>query len=60
MAFRGHHDADPLDPFVLVLQDKHISRYRTDMYFINYQIIFLVATCDLYISNYKILFNRCL
>ena len=23
MAFRGFHDADPLDPSVLVLQDKH-------------------------------------
>ena len=23
MAFRGLHDVDPLDPFVLVLQDKH-------------------------------------
>ena len=25
MTFRGLHDADPLDPFVLVLQDKHKS-----------------------------------
>ena len=25
MAFRGLHDADPLDPFVLVLQDRHRS-----------------------------------
>ena len=25
MAFRGPHDADPLDPSVLVLQDKHRS-----------------------------------
>ena len=25
MAFRGLHDADPLDPSVLVLQDKHRS-----------------------------------
>ena len=24
MAFKGLHDADPLDPFVLVLQDKHM------------------------------------
>ena len=25
MAFRGLHDADPLDPFVLLLQDRHMS-----------------------------------
>ena len=25
MVFRGLHDADPLDPFVLVLQDRHRS-----------------------------------
>ena len=25
MAFRGLHDADPLDPFVLLLQDRHRS-----------------------------------
>ena len=25
MAFRGIHDADPLDTFVLVLQDRHRS-----------------------------------
>ena len=25
MTFRGLHDADPLDPSVLVLQDKHRS-----------------------------------
>ena len=25
MTFRGLHDADPLDPFVLVLQDGHRS-----------------------------------
>ena len=25
MTFRGLHDADPLDPSVLVLQDKHKS-----------------------------------
>ena len=25
MAFRGLHDVDHLDPFVLVLQDRHIS-----------------------------------
>ena len=25
IAFRGLHDADPSDPFVLVLQDKHKS-----------------------------------
>ena len=25
MTFRGLHDADPLDPFVLVLPDKHRS-----------------------------------
>ena len=25
MAFRGLHDADPLDPYVLVLQDIHRS-----------------------------------
>ena len=25
MAFRGLHDADPLDPFVLVLQDRRMS-----------------------------------
>ena len=25
MAFRGLHDADPLDPSVLVLQDRHRS-----------------------------------
>ena len=25
MAFRGLHDADHLDPYVLVLQDKHRS-----------------------------------
>ena len=25
MAFRGLHDADPLDPSVLVLQDRHKS-----------------------------------
>ena len=25
MAFKGLHDADPLDPFVLLLQDKHRS-----------------------------------
>ena len=25
MAFRGLHDANPLDPSVLVLQDKHRS-----------------------------------
>ena len=25
MAFRGIHDVDPLDPFVLVLQDRHRS-----------------------------------
>ena len=25
MAFKGFHDADPLDPSVLVLQDRHKS-----------------------------------
>ena len=25
MDFRGIHDVDPLDPFVLVLQDRHKS-----------------------------------
>ena len=25
MAFRGLHDVDPLDPFVLVLQNRHRS-----------------------------------
>ena len=60
MAFRGHHDADPLDPSMLVLQDRHISRYKIGMYFITYQIIFPIATCNLYISNYKILFICCL
>ena len=25
MAFRGLHDADPLDPSILVLQDRHRS-----------------------------------
>ena len=25
MAFRGLHDADPLDPSVLLLQDRHKS-----------------------------------
>ena len=25
MAFRGFHDADPLDPSVLLLQDRHRS-----------------------------------
>ena len=25
MAFRGLHDADPLDPFALLLQDRHRS-----------------------------------
>ena len=25
MAFKGLHDADPLDPSVLVLQDRHRS-----------------------------------
>ena len=25
MAFRGLHDTDPLDPFVLLLQDRHRS-----------------------------------
>ena len=25
MAFRGLHDADPLDPSVMVLQDRHMS-----------------------------------
>ena len=25
MAFRGLHDANPLDPFVLVLQDRYRS-----------------------------------
>ena len=25
MAFKGLHDADPLDPFVLLLQDRHRS-----------------------------------
>ena len=25
MTLRGLHDADPLDPFVLVLQDRHRS-----------------------------------
>ena len=27
MAFRGVQDADPLDPYVLVLQDKHRSHF---------------------------------
>ena len=25
MAFRGLHDADPLDPSILLLQDRHMS-----------------------------------
>ena len=27
MAFRGLHDADPLDPSVLLLQDRHRSHF---------------------------------
>ena len=27
MAFKGVHDADPLDPYVLVLQDKLRSHF---------------------------------
>ena len=27
MAFRGLHDADPLDPYVLLLQDRHRSHF---------------------------------
>ena len=27
MAFRGLHDADPLDPSVLLLQDRHKSHF---------------------------------
>ena len=27
MAFRGLHDADPLDPSVLTLQDRHRSHF---------------------------------
>ena len=59
MAFRGLHDVDPLDPSVLVLQDRHRSHlegYKAGMYFITYQIIFPVVTCNLYIINYKFCF----
>ena len=52
IAFRGLHDADPLDPSVLVLQDRHRS-HLVDTYFITYQLILLVVTCNLYIINYK-------
>ena len=27
MAFRGAHDVDPLDPYVLLLQDRHRSHF---------------------------------
>ena len=31
MAFRGLHDADPLDPSALLLQDRHRSHFvKTD------------------------------
>ena len=30
MTFRGLHDADPLDPFVLVLQDRQRSHLDTE------------------------------
>ena len=30
MAFRGLHDANPLDPSILVLQDKHMSHLVDD------------------------------
>ena len=56
MTFRGLHDAYPLDPSVLVLKTKTqvaLSRYRASMYFIIYQLIFPVVTCNLYIINYK-------
>ena len=58
IAFRGLHDANPLYPSVLVLQDTQValSRYRAGMYFITCQLIFLVITCNLYIINYKIFF----
>ena len=41
MAFRGHHDADPLDPFVLVLQDRHRSH-----------LVDTEQTCILLLINY--------
>ena len=56
MAFSGLQDADPLDPFVLVLQDRHMSHLVDTEHvctFITYQLIFLVVTCNLYIINYK-------
>ena len=52
MTFIRLHDVDLLDPSVLVLQDR-LSRYRVGMYFINYQLLLPVVTCNLYIINYK-------
>ena len=36
MAFRGLHDADPLDPSVLLLQDRH----RSGLHFIIHELTF--------------------
>ena len=52
MALKGLDDADPLNPSVLVMQVA-LSRYKASMYFINYQLLLPVVTCNLYIINYK-------
>ena len=54
MAFRGIHDADPSDPSVLVLQDRHRSHLvDTEKLCILLIILLHIVTCNLYIINYK-------
>ena len=56
MAFRGLHDADPSNPSVLVLQDKHRScRYRANMYFIKYQLLLHIVGVIYILSIIKLI-----
>ena len=60
LVFKGLHDADPLDPCVLVLQDRHKSHLvdieqicillLINYYFQLYHVIYI------YIINYKLCF----
>ena len=54
MAFSGLHDADPSDPSVLVLQDRHRSHLvDTEQVCILLIILLHIVTFNLYIINYK-------
>ena len=54
MAFSGLHDADPSDPSVLVLQDRHRSHLiNTEQVCILLSILLHIVPCNLYIINYK-------